>query len=34
MGYVSYDFGALLHNHELYPQKDLAHIPVFKFRIL
>ncbi|ANH12917.1 TPA: aminodeoxychorismate synthase component I [Legionella pneumophila] len=31
IGYVSYDFGTLLHNHEQYPQKDLAHIPVLNF---
>ncbi|HFX6190893.1 TPA: anthranilate synthase component I family protein, partial [Legionella pneumophila] len=31
IGYVSYDFGSLLHNHEQYSQKDLAHIPVLNF---
>ncbi|HHT9952466.1 TPA: aminodeoxychorismate synthase component I [Legionella pneumophila] len=31
IGYVSYDFGALLHNHEQHPQKDLAHMPVLNF---
>ncbi|HAT2058141.1 TPA: aminodeoxychorismate synthase component I [Legionella pneumophila] len=31
IGYVSYDFGALLHHHELYPQKDLTHMPVLNF---